>query len=160
MKNSLMATAVPRDLAQPVFRHILVPTDFSDRSEAALSYALQLAKQAHGQLTLLNVLPEPSALDYTLGGFPETEQVRAKEEASRLLDEAVAQAKRTFLKIDSNLRTGIDLRNEILNTAKEISADLLVLTTHKFGGWKNLLFGSDAEKILEHAQCPILILHA
>ena len=153
-----MATAVPRDLAQPIFRHILVPTDFSDRSEAALSYALQLAKQAHGQLTLLHVLPEPSALDYTLGGFPETEQVRAKEEASSLLNEAVAQAKRTFLEIDSKLRTGIDLRNEILNTAKEISADLLVLTTHKFAGWKNLLFGSDAEKILEHAQCPILIL--
>ena len=160
MKNSLMVTVVPRNLAQPVFRHILVPTDFSDRSEAAVSYALQLAKQAHGQLTLLHVLPEPSALDYTLSGFPETEQDRAKEEASRLLDEAVAQAKPTFLEIDSKLRIGLDLRHEILNTAKEISADLLVLTTHKFAGWKNLLFGSDAEKILEHAQCPVLILHA
>ncbi len=81
MKNSQMATAAPRDLAQPVFRHILVPTDFSHRSEVAVSYALQLAKQADGQLTLLHVLPEPSALDYTLGGFPETEQDRAKEEA-------------------------------------------------------------------------------
>ena len=120
MKDPRMGTAaVPKDLAQNVFRHILVPT---------------------------------------LGGFPETEQDRAKEEASSLLDEAVAHAKRTFLEIDSRLRTGLDLRHEILNTAKEISADLLVLTTHKFAGWKNLLFGSDAEKILEHAQCPILIL--
>jgi nucleotide-binding universal stress UspA family protein len=159
MKHSLKATAVPRDLAPPVFRHILVPTDFSHRSEAAVSYALQLAKQAHGQLTLLHVLPEPSALDYTLGGFPETEQDRARKEASGLLDEAVAKAKRTFLEIDSKLRTGLDLRHEILSTAKDISADLLVLTTHKFAGWKNLLFGSDAEEILEHAQCPILILH-
>ena len=108
--------------------------------------------------TLLHVLPEPSALDYTLGGFPETEQDRAKEEASSLLDEAVAHAKRTFLEIDSKLRTGLDLRHEILNTAREISADLLVLTTHKFAGWKNLLFRSDAAKILEHAQCAILIL--
>jgi nucleotide-binding universal stress UspA family protein len=160
MKHSRMATAAPRDLAQPVFRHILVPTDFSHRSEAAVSYALQLAKHAHGQLTLLHVLPEPSALDYTLGGFPETEQDRAKEEVLSLLDEAVAPAKRTFPEIDSRLRTGLDLRHEILNTAKEISADLLVLTTHKFAGWNNLLFGSDAEKILEHAQCPVLILHA
>ena len=159
MKDSRMATAaVPKDLAQPVFSHILVPTDFSHRSEAAVSYAVQLAKQTHAQLTLLHVLPEPSALDYTLGGFPETEQDRAKEEASNLLDEAVADAKRTFLEIDSRLRTGLDLRHEILNTAKEISADLLVLTTHKFAGWNNLLSGSDAEKILEHAQCPILIL--
>jgi nucleotide-binding universal stress UspA family protein len=159
MKDSRMATtAVAKDLAQNVFRHILVPTDFSLRSEAAVSYALQLAKHAHAQLTLLHVLPKPSALDYTLGGFPETEQDRAKEEASSLLDEAVAHAKRTFLEIDSKLRTGLDLRYEILNTAREISADLLVLTTHKFAGWKNLLFRSDAAKILEHAQCAILIL--
>jgi nucleotide-binding universal stress UspA family protein len=68
-------------LAQPVLRHILVPTDFSHRSEAAVSYALQLAKQTHAQLTLLQVLLEPSALDYTLGGFPEDEQDRVKEEA-------------------------------------------------------------------------------
>jgi nucleotide-binding universal stress UspA family protein len=70
----------------------------------------------------------------------------------------VAHAKRTFLEIDSRLRTGLDLRHEILAAAKEVSADLLVLTTHKFLGWKNLFFGSDAEKILEHAPCPILIL--
>jgi nucleotide-binding universal stress UspA family protein len=159
MKDPLMETAaMPKDLAQPLFRHILVPTDFSHRSDAAVSYALQLAKQTHGQLTLLHVLPEPSALDYTLGGFPETEQDRAKEEASSLLDETVAHAKRTFLEIDSRLRTGLDLRHEILAAAKEVSADLLVLTTHKFLGWKNLFFGSDAEKILEHAPCPILIL--
>jgi nucleotide-binding universal stress UspA family protein len=159
MKDPRMQTAaVPKDLAQNVFRHILVPTDFSDRSEAAVSYAVQLAKQTYAQLTLLHVLPEPSALDYTLGGFPGKEQDQAKEEASSLLDEAVARAKRTFLEIDSRLRTGLDLRHEILNTAKEISADLLVLTTHKFAVWKKLLFGSDAEKILDHAQCPILIL--
>jgi len=103
-------------------------------------------RSTHAQLTLLHVLPEPSALDYTLGGFPETEQDRAKEEASSLLDEAVAHAKRTFLEIDSRLRIGADLRLEILNTAQEISADLLVLTTHKFAGWKNLLFGSDAKR--------------
>ena len=159
MKDPRMATAAtPADLALPVFRHILVPIDFSRGSEAAVTYALQLAKQTHAQLTLLHVLPEPSALDYTLGGFPKAEQDRAEEEASSLLDEAVTHAKRTFLEIDSKLRTGPDLRHEILNTAKEISADLLVLTTHKSAGWKNLLFGSDAEKLQEQAQCPVLIL--
>jgi nucleotide-binding universal stress UspA family protein len=157
MKDHQMGTAaVPKDLAQIVFRHIFVPTDFSHRSEAAVSYAVHLAKQSHAQLALLHVLPEP--LNYTLSGFPETERNRAKEETSSLLDETVAHAKRTFLDIDSRLRTGLDLRHDILNAAKEISADLLVLTTHKFAGWKKLLFGSDAEKFLEHAQCPIIIL--
>jgi len=121
VKDSQMATAaVPKDLAQPVFSRILVPTDFSHSSEAAVSYALQLAKQTHAQLTPLHVLPEPAALDYTLSGFPETEQDRAKEEGSSLLDEAMAHAKRTFLEIDSRLRTGFDLRHEISNTAKRL----------------------------------------
>jgi hypothetical protein len=88
VKDPQIATAaVPKDLAQPVFSRILVPTDFSHSSEAAVSYALQLAKQTHAQLTLLHVLPEPATLDYTLSGFPETAQDRAKEEGSSLLDE-------------------------------------------------------------------------
>ncbi len=40
----------------------------------------------------------------------------------------------------------------------QISADLLVLSTHGYTGWKHLLFGSDAENILQHAPCPILVV--
>jgi universal stress protein A len=144
--------------AQPVFSRILAPTDFSHRSEVAVEYAVELARKMHAQLTLLHVLPEPSALDYTMGGFPKGEWDQMKEEAEKNLAEAVTHAKRTFLEVDSKLRTGLDLHQEILSAAKEISADLLVLSTHGYTGWKHLLFGSDAEKILEHAPCPILVV--
>jgi universal stress protein A len=144
--------------AQPLFSRILAPTDFSHRSQGALDYAVKLARRMHGQLTLLHVLPEPSAFDYNMNGFAHGEWEQAKEEAENKLADAVCHAKRTFLQVDAKFRSGPDLCLEILITANEISADLLVLSTHGYTGWKHLLFGSDAEKILEQASCPILVV--
>jgi len=143
---------------EPVFRRILAPTDFSHRSEVAVAYALELARKMHGQLTLLHVLPEPSALDYNIGGFPRAEWDQTRGEAEKKLAGALAHAKLTFLEVDAMLRTGVDLHDEIVRAAKKISADLLVLSTHGYTGWKHLLFGSDAERILQHAPCAILIV--
>ncbi len=143
---------------EPVFRRILAPTDFSHRSEVAVAYAVELARKMHGQLTLLHVFPEPSAFDYNIGGFPREEWDQSKEEAEKKLAGALAHAKLTFLEVDAILRTGLDLHEEIIRAAKNTSADLLVLSTHGYTGWKHLLFGSDAEKILQHAPCAILIV--
>jgi universal stress protein A len=144
--------------AQPLFSRILAPTDFSHRSQAALDYAVKLARRMHGQLTLLHVLPEPSAFDYDMNGFAHGEWEQAKAEAENNLADAVCHAKRTFLEVDAKFRSGPDLCLEIIRTANEISADLLVLSTHGYTGWRHLLFGSDAEKILEQAPCPILVV--
>jgi nucleotide-binding universal stress UspA family protein len=143
---------------EPLFRRILVPTDFSHRSEIAVGYAVELARKMHGQLTLLHVVPEPSAFDYDISGFPREAWDQAKEEAEEKLAEVLAHAKLTLLEVDAHLRTGLDLHDEILSAAKQISADLLVLSTHGYTGWKHLLFGSDAEKILQDASCPILVV--
>jgi universal stress protein A len=158
-KDQTETAAQPATHAQGVFRRILAPTDFSHRSEAALDYAVRLARLMHGQLTLLHVLPDPSAFDYTMNGPAQEEWDQAREKAEKNLADAVAHAKRSFLEVDSKFRSGPDLRNEILKTAREISADLLVLSTHGYTGWKHLLFGSDAENILEHAPCPVLVVH-
>jgi universal stress protein A len=152
-------TAVqPTGHALPLFRRILVPTDFSQRSRLAIDYAVELARRMNGQLTLLHVIPEPSALDYNMAGFPPEELAQAEEEAKQKLAAELAHAKVSLLEVDSKLQTGVDLHDEILSTAKQISADLLVLSTHGYTGWKHLLFGSDAEKILQHATCPILVV--
>jgi nucleotide-binding universal stress UspA family protein len=158
-ENQIETAARRATEAQGVFRRILVPTDFSHRSQVALDYAVQLARLMQGQLTLLHVFPEPSALDYTMNGPADEEWDQAREGAKNNLADAVAHAKRSFLEVDSKFRSGPDLRTEILRTAKEISADLLVLSTHGYTGWKRLLLGSDAENILEHAPCPVLVVH-
>jgi universal stress protein A len=143
---------------QPVFTRILALTDFSHRSQAAVEYAVQLARSMHARLTLLHVLPEPSAFDYTMGGFSQREWNEGKEEAGKKLAEETTRTKANYGEVDSLFRTGLDLHDEIISVAREIAADLLVVSTHGYTGWKHFLFGSDAAKIVKDAPCPILIV--
>ena len=138
------------------FDRIVVATDFSPRSKKAVDYAVQLAQRLGARLTLVHVHPEP--VDYALGQIPiwYWEEVRATMEAK--LAEQLAQARRSYPAVDAQLRTAHDFREELLTVAQDLRAGLLVLSTHGSIGWKHLLFGSDAEKILERAPCPILVV--
>jgi universal stress protein A len=138
--------------------HILVPTDFSPNSEKAISFAIELAKLAKAKLTLLHVVPEPSALDYTMEGIPVDQIQGWQNEAAKKLAEQLTRAKLVYPSIESVQTTALHPRDEIVRAAAQLPADLLVLSTHGYTGWKHLLFGSDAEKVLEHAPCPVLIV--
>jgi nucleotide-binding universal stress UspA family protein len=138
--------------------HILVPTDFSPNSEKAMCDAIELAKLARAQVTLLHVVPEPSALDYTMQGIPVDEIQGWQDEAAKKLAEQLAKAKLEYQGVESIQTIALHPRDEIVRAATQLSADLLVLSTHGYTGWKHLLFGSDAEQILEHAPCPVLIV--
>ena len=133
---------------QPVSTRILALTDFSHRSQSAVEHAAQLARSMHARLTLLHVLPPPSAFDYTMGGL----------EAAKKLAQETTRIKANYGEVDSTFRTGLDLHDEIISVAREIAADLLVVSTHGDTGWKNFLFGSDAAKIVRDAPCPILVV--
>jgi universal stress protein A len=143
---------------QPVFTRILALTDFSHRSQAAVEYAAQLAQSMDARLTLLHVLPEPSPFEYTMGGFSQEEWDERKEAAGKRLAEETTRTMANYGQVDSLFRTGLDLHDEIINVAREIAADLLVVSTHGYTGWKNFLFGSDAAKIVKDAPCPILVV--
>ena len=138
-------TVIAQQLAST---RILALTDFSHRSQAAVEYAVQLAKSMHARLTLLHVLPPPSAFDYTIGGL----------EAAKKLAEETTRIKANYGEVDSTFRTGLDLHDEIISVAREIVADLLVVSTHGDIGWKHFLFGSEAAKIVRDAPCPVLVV--
>ena len=118
----------------PVLSRILVPTDFSWRSDVTVDCAIELTRKMHAQLTILHVRPEPSALDYTLGGVSEGDWDQMKEGAERFLRDVVAHAKRRVVEVSSRLSFGLDIQHEILSMAKQIPADLLVLSTHGYTG--------------------------
>lgn len=133
--------------SQPIFTRILAITDFSLRSQAAAEHAVQLAKSMHARLTLLHVLPQSSAFGYTMGGI----------EAAQTLAEETRRIKANYGEVDSTFRIGLDLHDEIISVAREIAADLLVVSTHG-DSWIHFLFGSDAAKIVRDAPCPILVV--
>lgn len=139
-------------------RKVLVPLDFSSASKNAFKYALKLAQQVGAQLTLLHVIrptasPAFSTLTETAVLF-ETD-LATSEEALRSL---VAMA-RTAGVIDaqSTFRVGV-AAHEIVEEAKELDADLIVIATHGFTGWKHYCIGSTAERVVRAAPCPVLVV--
>ena len=139
-------------------KHIVAPTDFSPKSEKAIRYAVQLAKLVGAKLTLLHVVPEPAALDYSIEGFPGYQVDEWRQEANEKLQEELAKAKLEYDAVDVLMTVALHMRDEVIRIATEIPADMLVLSTHGYTGWKHLLLGSNAEKILEHAPCPVLVV--
>jgi nucleotide-binding universal stress UspA family protein len=140
------------------FDRILVATDFSPNSLRAVRYSVQLAKRLGARLTILHVVPEPSALNYPMEGIPPEEVESWQREAAKRLDQQVVEAKREYAKVDCLQRTALSPRDEIVKVVTELPADFLVLSTHSLTGWKHFLLGSYAEKILEHAPCPTAIV--
>jgi universal stress protein A len=137
---------------------IVAPTDFSPNSERAVDYALQLARRLGAKLTLMHVVPEPSALDYSMEGISVEEIQGWEEEAEKRLTERLARAQLEYKEVDTLQVSALHPRDRIVSVATDLSADLLVISTHGYTGWKHFLFGSDAEKILERAPCPVLVV--
>jgi universal stress protein A len=138
--------------------HLLAPTDFSPNSETAVDYAVQLARRLGTKLTLLHVVPEPGAHDYSMEGITVQEVQEWEKEAEIKLAQQLARAKLEYEAVDALRLSALHPRDEIVRVAMELSADLLVISTHGYTGWKHFLFGSDAEKIIQHAPCPVLVV--
>jgi nucleotide-binding universal stress UspA family protein len=139
-------------------RKILVPTDFSPASKKALSYALRFAQELGSQLTLLHVLEPETPL--TLAGrpaaatFSEGELADAEEGLRALADSAEAA---DVVGAKSMLRAGV-ATHEIVEVAKELDVDLIVIATHGFTGWRHFAIGSTAERVARAAPCPVLVV--
>jgi nucleotide-binding universal stress UspA family protein len=137
---------------------ILVPTDFSPASRKSLSYALRFAKGLNSEITLLHVLePDTPA---TLAGRPAAAAFSKNElaDAEQGLRDMVDFAKTSGAPATRwVLRTGV-ATHEIVEAAKGLDVDLIVIATHGFTGWKHFAIGSTAERVARAAPCPVLVV--
>ena len=135
-----------------------MPTDFSPASRKSLSYALRFAEGLNSEITLLHVLEPETAL--TLAGrpavtaFSEQELVDAEQSLRELAGSAEAAGAAGTKPM---LRTGV-ATHEIVEAAKELDVDLIVIATHGFTGWKHFAIGSTAERVARAAPCPVLVV--
>jgi len=123
-----------------------------------VNYAIQLARRLGAELTLLHVVPEPSAVDYSMEGISIQEIQRWEEKAEKTLGDVLARARLQYPEIDALQVTALHPRDQIVQAVTDLSADLMVISTHGYTGWKHFLFGSDAEKIVQQVRCPVLIV--
>jgi universal stress protein A len=137
---------------------ILVPTDFSPASEKAFQYASRLAEEFDAQVTLLHVLElDTSSVFAGLAGASALaeEEVSSVETKLRALIDAAS--KTGAISAKSTIRTGF-ATHEIVEAAKELDVDLIIIATHGFTGWKYFAIGSTAERVVRAAPCPVLVV--
>ena len=139
---------------------ILVPTDFSDASAAALKYACELAAAMHAELTVLHVLDHPYPIGaYTEYYSPPQEFFEKRERQARtLIDGLLTPEQKAQYHAELVLRRGDPVR-QILHYLHEHGAvHLVVMATHGRGGVARLMMGSVADKIVRMAPCPVLTI--
>lgn len=138
---------------------ILVPTDFSDFSKPAMTYACAVAARFESELHLLHVCPDAAMLVPEaggLGGAGLVEQAEALEESAQSqLQELPPDGWSNSRDVVRTTRVGATFY-EIIQYAKEHEIDLIVLGTHGRSGIMHLLMGSVAENVVRKAPCPVL----
>ena len=146
-------------LSRPVtLERILVPVDFSDCSLDALGYAAVVAQQAMASLMLLHVLePVSYGLDFTLG---QSKARRLEVETwTKRLEELVSSHQHPNMQVESRLRGGFPA-DSILDAAKTLPCDLIVMGTHGRRGISHTISGSVAEAVLRKARCPVITVRS
>lgn len=135
------------------YRTILHPTDFSGCSTAALEVASTLAREHGARLVCLHVVPAIEALHSR-----ERVTLEDPDSSRATLEELRGRLEGTGLQaVETRLASG-EAASEILRTARETGAELIVLGTHGHSGLRRLLLGSVAEEVLQHAGCMVLVV--
>ncbi|HDR17047.1 MAG TPA: universal stress protein [Desulfobacteraceae bacterium] len=143
-------------------KKILCPVDFSTPCYKALARARELAAHFSSTLTLLHVVsPIPVIPNST---FPSAAHV------PDLLSEMEESASRSLAELEEDFAgKGINCKtivvhgapaDQIVATASAENSELIVIATHGMTGWKRVLFGSVAEKVVRYSPCAVLTIRA
>jgi nucleotide-binding universal stress UspA family protein len=135
---------------------ILVAHDFSSYSEAALQYGLSLAQEYQAEIHLLHVLPRPVS-------EPEIAWVGKEanapyHRAARRLQESVPGEAHLWCTVKNIVQSGRPYA-EILSYAGANEIDLICMGTHGSDFTLSSLLGSNVDRVLRQAVCPVLIAH-
>lgn len=136
-------------------KRVLVAYDFSDYSELALNSGLSFAQEYQSELHLLHVLPRYSLDESEISWYPLGREGAYHQAARRLQKAAPAEA-HLWCEIKHAVSEGQPYR-EILSYAEKNEIDLICLGAHGAGFGMRTLFGSNVDRVLRQAPCPVLV---
>ena len=139
-----------------MYKRILVPIDLSDveLAKPAIATALMMVKESNGSIRLVNVLPMTPVMlaEYVPPDF-ETQQRVSAEEAIAIVANETGLAPD---KISTAVLQG-NVDREILEEAKAMKADLIVMSSHRTGV-RTYFLGSNAGHVVRYAACSVLVV--
>ncbi|RUA35185.1 MAG: universal stress protein [Bacteroidetes bacterium] len=145
-------------------KKILVPTDFSEQANHALKLAVEISKKTDAELVLLHVVEIPGQTSFNTMG--EATNVDGMEGV--FVMKMIEQGKKKLKSLkEDDLLEGVNLNTElkagntyynIANIINEYEPELVVMGTSGSSGVDEILIGSNAEKVVRNAKCPVLTL--
>lgn len=134
-------------------QNVVVPVDFSQDSAPAVRTAVELA----GDATKVHVIHVLFPLDYVSPGvlLGDVDDARRRQ--------AVHESFQKLLEENNLPAVGLEVvfgdpGTEVCNYAEKVGADLVVIPSHGYHGFKRLLLGSVAERVIRHVHCSVLVL--
>lgn len=140
-----------------VLKKILVPTDFSEHSDKAIRYGVELAAKFNSELHVFHAVEAIPIMYGEGGGY-------FSYEATKSIEDAAAEHLES---LEINAPEGVNIVRkvvpghpfvEIVRYARENAMDLLVIGTHGRGAISHMLLGSVAERVTRKAPCPVLVV--
>jgi nucleotide-binding universal stress UspA family protein len=147
-------------------KKILVPTDFSKISVNALEVAVDIANKANSEITLLHVVEAITEDSYSVTGeWGKAENWEDKLFTVKLLEKSKAQLEKLVLdpkfsavKVTGELRVG-NAFHGMRTIITEKKVDLVVMGTSGKTKVEEIIIGSNTERVVRHAKCPVLSIH-
>lgn len=149
-------------------KRILVPTDFSEQAEYAIQLACQIMQKTNGEIVALHVLDHTGLFDFSAGSstypmmgnpagldldqqFLETLYDNAEEKCNKFLKKYEKEG----CKITKKIKIGSAF-HYITEEINEEKTDLVIMGSKGASGFEEVLIGSNTEKVVRHAKCPVL----
>jgi nucleotide-binding universal stress UspA family protein len=145
-----------------MFKNILVPTDGSEQSQAAVRTAVELANLHGARVTGVHVIPDYHLLIAYEGAFDPITEERIEEEAKTRATSYLAYIEEVAAGRGVPCRTVCETSDHpydaILRNADSEGCDLIVMSSHGRKGLAAVLLGSETRKVLTHAKVPVLVV--
>ncbi len=145
------------------YTHLLAPSDGTELSQRAVTEAASLAARLGARLTVLHA-QETLALPLVgMGDALDSRTVEwllqaSRQESERILAEALAAAAAVGVSAATEQVQGTPAHQAILEAAGRLGCDLIVMASHGRRGLGGLLLGSETQRVLLRAPCPVLVV--
>lgn len=146
-------------------KKILIPTDFSKTSMAALETGIELAKRAGAAVTLLHVVEQVVADSYTVSGEGHPDSQEEKMFTNEMIRKSRAQlenivmdSRYSSVTLNGELRLGNPFHG-IRAIITEHQPDLVVMGTRGNGNLERMIIGTNTERVVRNMDCPVLTVH-
>ena len=143
-----------------MFQHILVPTDGTALSDAAVRVAVALAKAFEARITGLHVIPEFHIFTHRVDMLEDSQEryaQLAEMHAERYLAVVAQAAKEAAVACEMITVTHNHPYEAIIRAGEERNCDLIVMASHGRAGLQGLLIGSETQKVLTHCRIPVFV---